>query len=391
MHSVFYYIGQVTRRELQRMWVRPLYIFASVGVMVLCTVFFLSIMRRGTPEQIPVAVVDHDHSSISRRLCHEMQATSSVDIVLITTEYREAREAMQRGEVYGILEIPTGFYSELVGMKRPQLHFYVNNAYTVGANTAYKQFLTMCNLTSGAFQREVLRKKGLPDYVIMNRIQPVTISSHMVANPWSNYAIYLVSTLLPGILCLIVLMLTIFTIGFELKNRTSHEWLRAAGNNFTIAMIGKLIPYTIIYLVLGLGCCTILFTFLKFPVCGSVGRLVLGMILMVFGMESMAITLIGLLPTLRDAISIGALYGMLGFSLSGFTYPVMNMPTAIQAWSYLEPLRHYYLIYVNEALMGGPVMNTIVPMLSLCAFFVPTLLVSGRLHKALVYQNYPLK
>lgn len=391
MKSTFYYIGQVTKRELQRMWVRPLYLFASVGVMVMCTVFFLSIMRRGTPEQIPVAVVDKDHTSISRRLCHEMQATSSVDIVLITTQYPEAREAMQRGEVFGILEIPSGFYADLVGMRRPQLHFYVNNAYTVGANTAYKQFLTMCNLTSGAFQREILRKKGLPDYVIMNRIQPVTISSHMLANPWSNYAIYLVSTILPGIMCLVVLMLTIFAIGFELKTKTSHDWLRTAGNNYTIAMIGKLIPYTVLYIVLGVGCSTILFTFLKFPVNGSIGRLILGMVLMIMAMESMAITLIGVLPTLRDAISIGALYGMLGFSLSGFTYPIMSMPTPIQAWSYLEPLRHYYLIYVNEALMGGPVMNTIVPMLSLCAFFVLALLVSPRLHKALVYQNYPLK
>ena len=82
------------KREMRRMMMRPLYLFASVGVMVLCTVFFLSIMKHGAPEQMPVAVVDHDHTSISRRLCHEMQATPSVDIVLVTTDYPEARRAM---------------------------------------------------------------------------------------------------------------------------------------------------------------------------------------------------------------------------------------------------------------------------------------------------------
>lgn len=379
------------KREMRRMMMRPLYLFASVGVMVLCTVFFLSIMKHGAPEQMPVAVVDHDHTSISRRLCHEMQATPSVDIVLVTTDYPEARRAMQRGEVYGILEIPDGFYADLVAMKRPALHFYVNNAYTVGSNTAYKQFLTMCNLTSGAFQREVLRKKGLSDDLIMKRIQPVAIEAHMIANPWGNYAIYLVSTILPGILGLVVLMLTIFAIGFELKSKSSRRWLEVADGNYTVAMIGKLIPYTILYLVLGIGCGVILFRFMHFPVYGSTWRLMLGIVLLVFAMESMAITIIGLLPTLRDAISIGALYGMLGFSLSGFTYPVMNMLPAIQAWANLEPLRHYYLIYVNEALMAAPAINSLPHMLALCAFFIPALLVSRRLHRALVDQNYPLK
>ena len=371
--------------------IRPLYLFASVGVMVLCTFFFLTIMQKGAPERMPVAVVDKDHTAISRRLCHEMEATSSVTIALVTTDYTEARRAMQRGEVYGILEIPDGFYADLVAMKRPELHFYLNNAYTVGANTAYKQLLTMCNLTSGAFQREVLRKKGLPDYLIMKRIQPVAIEAHMIANPWGNYAIYLVSTILPGILGLVVLMLTIFAIGFELKTRSSHDWLRTADHNYTIAMIGKLIPYTVLYLVLGISCSLILFRFLHFPVNGSLGRLMLGMVLLVFAMESMAITIIGLLPTLRDAISIGALYGMLGFSLSGFTYPVMNMLPPFQALANLEPLRHYYLIYVNEALMAAPAINSLPHMLALCAFFVPALLVSRRLYHALVYQNYPLK
>ncbi len=379
------------RREVHQMFARPLYMFASVGVMLLSTFFFLTLMRRGSAEKMPIAFVDLDQTSISRRLCHETQATPSVDICLITSSYPEAREAMQQGHVYGIFVIPDGFYDDLVAFKRPKMDFYVTNAYTVGGNTAYKQMLTMVNLTSGAFQREVLRKKGLPDDVIMHRIQPLTIEGHMIANPWGNYSVYLVSTILPGILGLICIMLTIFAIGYELKMRTSREWLRTAGGNYTVAMIGKLIPYTIIYLVLGIGCHLILYRFAGFPVYGSHSRLLFGLLLFIMAMEAMGIFLIGCLPTLRDAISIGALYSMLGFSLSGFTYPVMNMLPPVQALSYLEPLRHYYLIYVNEALMCAPTINSLVPALSLCAFMLLSLAIAPRLHKALIYQNYPLK
>ncbi|MBR1426856.1 MAG: ABC transporter permease [Paludibacteraceae bacterium] len=379
------------QRELHMMFARPLYLFASVGVMLLSTFFFLTLMRGGTAENMPVAVVDLDQTTISRRLIHEMQATPSVDIRLVTNAYPEARLAMQQGHIYGIFVIPEGFYDDLVSLKRPQLDFYVTNAYTVGGNTAYKQMLTMVNLTSGAFQREVLRKKGFTDDVIMHRIQPLTIEGHMVANPWGNYSVYLVSTILPGILGLICLMLTIFAIGYELKMQTSHAWLRAAGSNYTVAMIGKLIPYTVIYLILGLGCHAILYRFAGFPVYGNHARLLFGMVLFIFAMEALGITLIGLLPTLRDALSIGALYSMLGFSLSGFTYPQMSMLPPVRALTYMEPLRHYYLIYVNEALMAGPVVNTIRPMLALTAFLLVSLLVAPRLCNALINQNYPLK
>lgn len=391
MKYVLINIWRVMQRELHMMFARPLYLFASVGVMLLSTFFFLTLMRGGTAENMPVAVVDLDQTTISRRLIHEMQATPSVDIRLVTNAYPEARLAMQQGHIYGIFVIPEGFYDDLVSLKRPQLDFYVTNAYTVGGNTAYKQMLTMVNLTSGAFQREVLRKKGFTDDVIMHRIQPLTIEGHMVANPWGNYSVYLVSTILPGILGLICLMLTIFAIGYELKMQTSHAWLRAAGSNYTVAMIGKLIPYTVIYLILGLGCHAILYRFAGFPVYGNHARLLFGMVLFIFAMEALGITLIGLLPTLRDALSIGALYSMLGFSLSGFTYPQMSMLPPVRALTYMEPLRHYYLIYVNEALMAGPVVNTIRPMLALTAFLLVSLLVVPRLCNALINQNYPLK
>ena len=391
MSVIFSNIWYVMLRELRRIVSRPLYLTASVGVFLFCMLFFMTLMKRGAAEKMPIAVVDLDQTSISRRVCHEMQATPSADIVLITNSYPEAREAMQQGKLYGIFVIPDGFYSDLVAFKRPRLDFYMTNAYTVGGNTAYKQMLTMANLASGAFQREVLRKKGLPDDVIMHRIQPVAIESHLLANPWGNYSVYLVSTVLPGILGLIALMLTIFAIGFELKQKTSREWLATAGGNYTVAMIGKLIPYTVIYQVLGIVCHLMLYNIAGFPVLGSHTRLLFGLLLFIMAMEILGIIIIGCLPTLRDAVSVGALYSMLGFSLSGFTYPNMAMLPVAQALSWLEPLRHYYLIYVNEALMGAPSINSLPHAMSLVAFIIPALCVAPRLHRALINQNYPLK
>lgn len=391
MKVIFINIWRVTRRELRRITSRSIYLLASVGAMLVAIFFFMTLMERGAAENIPIAVVDHDQTTISRRVCHEMQATPSVDIIMITNSFAEAREAMQQGKLYGIFVIPEGFYSNLVAFKRPQLDFYTTNAYTVGGNTAYKQMLTMVNLASGALQREVLRKKGMTDDVIMHRIQPIAVEAHLLANPWGNYTIYLVSTVLPGILGVIALLLTVFAIGFELKTKTSTVWLRVAGGDYTVAMIGKLLPYTFIYMLLGITCHVLFYYIVGFPVMGSHLRLLWGLLLFIMAMEIMGIVLIGCMPTLRDALSVGALYSMLGFSLSGFTYPNMAMLPFVKALSNLEPLRHYYLIYVNEALLGAPAMNSVWPGLALTAFMIPALCVAPRLHRALKYQNYPLK
>lgn len=391
MKEILLHIWYATRRELSRIVSRPLYLTASVGMFLFCMFFFMTLMERGAAENMPVAVVDLDQSSMSRRLIHEMDATPSADIVLVTNSFPEAREAMQQGEIYGIFVVPEGFYSSLAAFKRPRLDIYVTNAYTLGGNTVYKQMMMMANLASGAFQREVLLKKGLPEDIALRRIQPIAVEAHMIANPWGNYTIYLVSTVLPGILGVIALMLTVFAIGFELKMKTSREWLHAAGNNYTVAMIGKLIPYTVIYLVLGISCHLLFYNIAGFPVNGSHTRLLAGFLLFIMAMEAMGIVLIGLLPRLRDALSIGALYSMLGFSLSGFTYPNMGMMPFVRALSYLEPLRHYYLIYVDEALMGAPPICATPDALALVAFFIPALCVAPRLHKALIYQNYPVK
>ena len=382
-------ISEVAKREIRMLLHRPFYIFSTIVVMIFSCIFFTSLLSSGAPRKMPIAIVDMDQSTISRRVMHELEGTPSVTIKRVTMDFATAREALQRGEVYAILLIPERFYADLASMKRPTMTFYVNNAYTMAGSTAYSQLFTLMNLASGAFQREVLRKKGMPDDLIMKRVQPVAIDTHLLANPWSNYAVYLMAVILPGILGVIILMITIYSIGSELKWKTSREWLAVGGDNFALSMIGKLLPHTILYTILGISLNILMFRILDFPVMGSLLWLNVGMFLYVLAMEGLAICFIGLVPVLRDALSVGALIGMLSFSLSGFTFPAMGMLSWAQSIIYLFPLRHYYLIYVNEALMGAPITTSAVYMAAYVGFMILPFLVGKRLENALRLQNYP--
>lgn len=382
-------ISEVAKREIRMLLHRPFYIFSTIVVMIFSCIFFMSLLSSGAPRKMPIAIVDMDQSTISRRVMHELEGTPSVTIKRVTMDFATAREALQRGEVYAILLIPERFYADLASMKRPTMTFYVNNAYTMAGSTAYSQLFSLMNLASGAFQREVLRKKGMPDDLIMKRVQPVAIDTHLLANPWSNYAVYLLAVILPGILGVIILMITIYSIGSELKWKTSREWLAVGGDNFALSMIGKLLPHTILYTILGISLNILMFRILDFPVMGSLLWLNVGMFLYVLAMEGLAICFIGLVPVLRDALSVGALIGMLSFSLSGFTFPAMGMLSWAQSIIYLFPLRHYYLIYVNEALMGAPITTSAVYMAAYVGFMILPFLVGKRLENALRLQNYP--
>lgn len=384
-------VQHVAKRETRQMFARPLYLISTVLVMAFMCEFYITLMHRGTPDNMPIAIIDKDGSSISRRLVHELQATEGVSAQYTCANFTEARKLMQEGKIYGILEIPNRFYADLASQMQPKINFYVTYAYTVGGTSAYKQLLTLTNLINGAFLQQILKLKGMAEYELMNIVQPVRIDGHMLFNPWGNYAIYLLTTILPGTLGIIVLMLTIFSVGIELKDSTSHDWLRAAGKDYYAAMVGKLLPYTILFFVLAMSFLTIMYTALHFPMNGRAWMLILNVLGLIISMQCFGVILIGLLPVLRDALSAGALLGMMNFTMSGFTFPNIGMLPCIRSVAYLFPLRHHYLAYVNEALLQAPLSDTLPTLLAYVGYMIAAWLVGKRLCNAMVYLRYPKK
>lgn len=341
-------------RELGMIKESPRYLILLTSGILFSYVFFLTFMHEGQPENLPIAVVDQDGSYLSRRLCHEIDATQGVEVVAVYNTHREACEAMQRQEIFAFLEIPECTYSELLDFKTPHIALYSNNAYLLAGTLSFKTLSTISKLASAAVQREVMRKKGYTDDQIMGMIQPVEIDAHLISNPWGSYLPYVLTTMLPGIIGVMALLFTIYLVTNEYKLKTDKMWLEAAGGDMLSALAGKLLPYTLWFTLLGIVGNIVMFGFCHFICLGSFFTLSVAILLLVLAMQSMGVLLAGLIPDQHLAISIAAIYGMLSFSMSGFSYPVVNMPPALQALSYIFPLRHYYLTYDDVAMFGAP-------------------------------------
>ncbi len=378
----------VARRELRIIRQRPIYLLGSVGVIAFCAIFFLTFLKDGLPSDVPIGLVDYDYSSTSRNFCQQLDATQLGKVVHYDS-FAAAREDMNRGKIAAVCVVPVGMNDDIQANRQPKITFYVNGLYFVSGALAWKDLLQMVNLTNGAVQRQAFRARGYNDSQIMGMIRPVDVDVHQIGNVGTNYNYYLSSVLLPGVLEMIVIIVLIYSLGAELKYGTSRHLLQTSGNSIVTALAGKLLVWTLTFSAIGLILILLLFHRLHFPLAGSIWNMFLGIFLMIFASEAIAIFILEMLPVPRLALSIGALYSVLGFSLSGFTLPIEAMPPYIHGLAAAFPLRHYYLFYVQEAIFGAGFAGWWKQVIYLLIFILLPLIGLVRLKKAYIHQNFP--
>ena len=381
-------LWNVMKRESRRLVSRPLYLFCMVIAPLFCYVFFTTLMDSGLPVNMPVGVVDQDMTSTSRQLMRNLDAFEQTAIVAHYPTINEARAAMQKGEIYGFYYIPKGTTAKAQSQRQPTVSFYTNNTLLIAGSLLYKDMKMMSELASGAAARTSLYAKGATEDQAMAFLQPIVIDTHPLNNPWLNYSVYLCNTFAPGVLMLLIFMITVYSIGVEIKDRTAREWLRMGNNSIYISLAGKLLPHTAIFFLMGILYNVYLYGFLHFPCNSGIFPMIFATLCLVLASQCCGIVMIGTLPTLRLGLSFASLWGVISFSISGFSLPVMAMNPVLQALSNLFPLRHYFLIYVDQALNGYSMAYSWSNYMALLIFMMLPFFVVHRLKEALVYYKY---
>lgn len=375
-------------RELRRLAVQPIYWFCMVIAPLFCYYFFTSLMHEGLPESLPLGVVDEDHTVTSRNLVRNLDAFQMTDVVKTYPNVTEARKAVQQGHIYGFYLIPQGTTSEAQSQRLPTVSFYTNYSYLVAGSLLYRDMRTMSELASGAASRTVLYAKGATERQAMAYLQPVVIDMHAVGNPWLNYNVYLSNVIIPGMLGLFIFMITVYGLGTELKFNTADELMQRSGGSVIVAVTGKLIPQLLAFLLSGTLYVLYLYAYLHFPCHCGLARMWCIMALFVMACQGMGVFMFTMFPTLRLGLSFASLWGVISFSISGMSFPVMAMHPILQGIANLFPLRHYFLLYVNSALDGYPLANAWPFVLALLAFALLPWPCMFRLKKVLTTYRY---
>lgn len=342
------------RRGFRSLCSRRVYMVCLIILPIALTLFFINLMDEGVAIRVPSGVVDLDHSQLSRKVTRTLASSELTDITQHIESFHEAAEQVRTGKIFGFFMIPEDFQQKAIGGGEPTITYYCNMTYFVPGTLVFKGFKTVAVTTAGGLVQTTLVSNGIGQETATSLINPVSVQINGISNPWMNYNYYLTNSFIPGAIALLVALVAAFTICEEMKRGTSVEWLRTAGGSMTVALFGKLLPQAIAATLTGLACQGLMYGFNHFPLNCPPWHMALAMFLLVIASQAFAVIVCCILPNLRLAVSICSLTGILAFSIAAFSFPVDSMYPSIGVFSYILPVRYYFLIYIDQALNGIP-------------------------------------
>ncbi|MBQ1184396.1 MAG: ABC transporter permease [Muribaculaceae bacterium] len=378
----------VFKRSVRQLASRRIYWLTMVVMPLFCMIFLTDLLREGLPIKAPAAVVDYDRSELSRRMIQSLNGAQMSRITAVYDNIGDARRAMQRGEIYGFYLIPENFQSDLLSVRTPTVSYYTNMAYYVPASLLYKNFTASALYAKADVLSGLLTDVGVDAEEIVPLLQPINIEVRGLSNPWLDYAVYLCNSFVPAIMQLMIFLTTAFAVCQEMKRATSPLWLRLAKGSVIRALSAKLLPQTIGWQIMMLFMLWWFYGKNGFVMNGSWGWMILSEMMFVLACQGFALFVVGVLPNLRLALSVGALVGVLSFSIGAFSFPYESMYGSIGVFSWLVPVRYNFLIYIDQALNGIDVYYSRIFYVAYIVFMLLPLLVIKRLKRELLNPVY---
>lgn len=339
-------------RECHRITSRRLYFGVCILLPLFCLFFMATIFGNGQMENIPIGIVDQDNTAASRTIARRIAATPTFRVTEHFTDEASARQALQRKEIYGYLSIPPQFEQKTVSGTGATLTYYYHYALlSVGSElmAAFETTLAPVALSPIVVQAEAL---GVGQEQIQTFLLPVEANTHPLYNPDMDYSIYLSQPFFFVLFQILILLVTVYAIGSEFKFGTTQEWMGAAtpagkdpanlrNADMLTAVAGKLLPYTVMFSVIGILANYVLFGLMNIPFQGSLWLMNIVTVLFIMATQALAVLIFSIFPKIAYIISVVSMVGSLGATLSGVTFPVTAMYAPVHAASYLFPVRHF--------------------------------------------------
>jgi ABC-2 type transport system permease protein len=360
----------VFRRELRWLWRRPVLLFFTTLLPLFLMSLLTVVFSAGLPTELPVAVLDRNGTDLSRALIRMVDATSEIAIVEQVDDLAEGRHLILSGKVYGLLMLPLDLERDAYAGRRPEVVFFYDNQHmTIGGILA--RGATNAVAEAGATVGVALRdSQGEPVELAQAAIVPIPIHQNTLFNPALNYAHFLLAALLPAVLQIIVVTTSAYSVGLDIEGRYRLGTLRRLGGGLWPAFFGKLLPHTVVILVIYVLAESFLFGYLEMPLRGHEWLLVLAAILFIFACQLLGTLLVVVTLRMTTALSIAGLLTAPAFGFMGISFPRLGMNAFPHAWGALLPGTWYLQARVDQTIRGTPLDLSLPPIVILAAYVV---------------------
>lgn len=388
MPGFFHNACAAARREVRRLCHQPMYFVLMVLLPVISFAFFALLFGQGAIRNVPIAVLDQDHTTLSRKVIQMIDETPTALVAYGIQDMAEGERLMREGRITAIVLVPRFFEKSILSNTQTTLENYVSGTNITVNGLLSKDIQTAVTTFTAGIQLQLLMKQGLTERQAMAQLMPVRFDKHVLFNPHINYGYYLAPSFMPMMLMIFVVMVTIFSIGTELKHATSREWIHTAGDSVAAALTGKLAPITIVMFLVSLVMLIVNFRIVGTPLNGSLTVILIATLLFILSYQAISVLIVSLLANLRLSLSIGGGYSVLAFTFSGLTFPIMAMWEPMQWLSRIFPFTYYTDIFVDQMLRGTPWVYSLPDLGWMSLFIVLPMLCLGRLKRVATEEKF---
>jgi ABC-2 type transport system permease protein len=325
-------------------------------------------------KHLPVCVYDREGSQNSQALLKHFQASQYFSIVAGFDNYRDVTAALDRGACEIAIVVPPDFSERLADIGTSPVQALVDATDTNTANIAIGYAKAVVSGYSSEVQIEAASRSGIS----LERLQPIVVQSRV----WFNEDLESRNFIIPGVVAMVMAL-----VGSQLTSLTiSREWERGTMELLVSTpvtpmelMVGKLLPYFAIGLLDAAFCLAFAVFWFDVPFRGTLATLFFTTSLFLIVVLGIGYLISTAIRSQVGAAQIGLLVTLLPTTLlSGYAFPIDQMPPAVQAVTYLVFARYYVTILKALFLKGSGFLDLTGPILAMIIYAGVTALLAAR-------------
>lgn len=347
MHWFF----DLIKREFKLFFTNNVVIAIFIGAPIAYGLLIGFVYQKGKPVDIPILVVDHDQSALGDMIIDGLADNEYLMPEVMQENTEDVAKRIMTDKYAAVITIPEHFEADILQKRHPEIVVDINTANIVPANYAARGIQLVLGTFNAGFEIEALKKSGVPAAIAKNSYDAFGVNYARHFNKTANYMTYLWPGMVGTVMQQVFLLALALSFAREFEEGTFGKILNHTRSSFVIIIL-KSIPFVLLGLLMW---AVVSFMFPMFQVPYLARPVPMGVVITLFTMAVMALGIFFsiAIPNQLKATEVLMVIATPSFIISGFTWPLTQMPVWVQMISKCTPLTHFLSAYRKLNLYGA--------------------------------------
>ena len=358
---------------LERKWDFALLTWIPLAIIILSPLIYVGDL----PQNIPIVIVDADHSAMSRKVISLVNSSSRIKQVAILPQLEDGKSAVRKGEANAVLYLPAGSQKKAKRGEQADIFLFYNNAYYTEGNLLAKDVGGIIS----ALNASMKSPRSTGNFVVNSSVplSPAPLAAQVTTlfNPGGSYQRSIATILYPALLHIV--MAAVFVVSFFRDYCTPHRygWLKDSSPKYFIkAYLVKILFFSLWFSALSL-LSIVYISYFGWSFNGNFFAVLLGLFLMYFAYAAlMTIITIALKEKLNTALSISSVITSPALAYGNALFPVTGASWLVKAYSACLPFSYYASIQLHSWTGAASFLDNAHKLITLSSFCLVFLVVA---------------